>query len=83
MSILNKNIILTTLIQHETLTIEDLLKKENLGFTPNISHLQALLIDLKKIGHIDILNNVEPVTYTITQKGIDEALQLKKSTVIE
>ena len=76
MTTLSKNLVLNTLIQHETLTIDSISKQETLGLTPNVYHLNSLLHQLKETGHIDILNNVMPVTYTITSKGIDEGIRL-------
>ena len=77
MSTLNKDVILRSLIKHETLSIDDISKEANLGMAPNVHHLKSLLIDLKSNGHIDILNDVKPVTYTITQKGIEEGVRLE------
>ena len=37
---------LNTLIRHETLTIDDLGKEENLGMIPNEDHLNFFLIEL-------------------------------------
>ena len=79
MSTLHSGMVLNALIQHETLTIEDISKKEILGLLPNDHHLQALLTELKKNRLIDILNDVVPVTYTVTQKGIDEGLRLARA----
>lgn len=76
MSTLNKALVLNTLIQHETLTIDTISKQETLGIIPNVYHLNSLLQELKETGHIVILNDVIPVTYTITSKGINEGMRL-------
>lgn len=76
MSTLNKSIVLDSLIKHETLSIDDISKEANLGMVPNMNHLNSLLIDLKSSGYIDILNDIKPVTYTITEKGIQEGVRL-------
>jgi hypothetical protein len=72
MIILNRRLVLDTLIKHETLTIDDVGKEENLGLVPNKKHLQFLLDVLTESGHLNILANVTPCTYSITQKGIEE-----------
>jgi hypothetical protein len=78
MTTINRSIVLNTLIQHETLTIDDLAREENLGLIPNKDHLHFLLSELSDSGHITILNGVEPCTYTITEKGIHEGIRLKE-----
>ena len=81
MTDINRTIVLNSLIKHETLTIVDLRKKENLGVTPNNTHLNFLLNELMESKHIDSLNGVTPVTYTITTKGIVEGERLNESLV--
>lgn len=71
-------IVLNTLIRHETLTIDDLGKKENLGMVPNQDHLNFLLIELEQSGYIMLLDGVTPKTYTITVKGIEEGKRLNQ-----
>jgi hypothetical protein len=73
----NRRILLDTLIKHETLTEEDIAKEENLGIVPNKEQLGFLLSELSLSGHILILSGAFPVTYTITQKGIDEGKRLE------
>lgn len=73
---LNRSIVLNTLIKHETLVIGDLSKKENLGLMPNTSHLQLLIDELIESGHVHQLDGVTPCTYTITDKGIQEGKRL-------
>jgi hypothetical protein len=73
---LNRKLLLDTLIKHETLTEEDIAKVENLGLIPNKVQLGFLLSELSLSGHIYRLSGVVPVTYTITQKGIDEGKRL-------
>ena len=79
MTNISKPIILNTLIKHETLTITDLRKKENLGMVANKTLLKFLLGELVQTGEIQILNGAVPVTYTITDKGIKEGERLNKS----
>jgi len=77
---LNRKILLHTLIKHETLTEVDIAKEENLGLVPNKVQLGFLLSELSLSGHIEALSGVVPVTYTITQKGIDEGKRLETTT---
>ena len=76
---INRRIVLATLIKHETLTEQDVAKEENLGLVPNKVQLGFLLSELALSGHILVLPGVVPVTYTITQKGIDEGRRLDLS----
>lgn len=78
MTTINRMIVLNTLIRHETLTIDDLGKKENLGMVPNQDHLNFLLIELEQSGYIMLLDGVTPKTYTITVKGIEEGKRLNQ-----
>jgi predicted transcriptional regulator len=73
---INRSVVLNSLIKHETLTITDLRKAENLGMEPNTVHLDFLLVELVESGHVYALNGVIPVTYTITTKGIEEGKRL-------
>ena len=77
---INRKIMLDTLIKHETLTEEDIAKEENLGLVPNKEQLGFLLSELSLSGHIQVLSGAFPVTYTITQKGIDEGNRLGLTT---
>ena len=77
MSILNRQILLQTMIKHETLIIDDLQKAENLGVVPNNEHLQFLLTELIESHHLQTLDGVVPRTYTITEKGIEEGKRLQ------
>lgn len=77
MTTLNRLRVLNTLIAHETLTITDIGKLENLGMVPNKHHLQMLLDKLEKEDHIQQLSGVLPCTYTVTDKGIAEGIRLK------
>jgi hypothetical protein len=79
MSHINRAILLNSLIRHETLTIVDIAKKENLGMVPDKSHLNFLLRELIESGDIDTLNGVTPCTYTITDHGIKEGARLNES----
>ena len=74
---LNRQVILDTLIQHETLTIHDLAKTEIIGSLPNRDHLFFLLDELSESGYVKRLEGVIPFTYTITENGINEGVRLK------
>lgn len=76
---IDRGVVLDTLIKHETLTIDDLAKKENIGIVPDATHLRLLLEELRDSGHLQDLPGVVPLTYTITKKGIDEGVRLKQS----
>jgi hypothetical protein len=78
MNTINRTLVLNTLIQHETLTIDDLAREENLGLVPNQDHLDFLLNELTESGYLKVLNGVVPCTYTITDKGIKEGARLKE-----
>ncbi len=80
MSNINRTIVLNSLIKHETLTIADVGKEENLGMVANTEHLNFLLGELVESGHIHTLNGVKPVTYTITEKGIKEGDRLSQQS---
>ena len=77
MSALNRIRVLNTLAKHETLTLTDIGKKENLGLAPDMHHLQLLLNKLEQGSYIQKLNGAAVCTYTITDKGIAEANRLK------
>jgi hypothetical protein len=76
MSTLNRILFLNTLIKHETLTLPDLGKEENLGISANEQHLQLLVDELEEGSYIQKLDGAEPSTYTITDKGIAEGKRL-------
>lgn len=78
MTSLNRRRVLNTLIKHETLTVDDLRKEENLGIVPDEEHLNFLLTELEQSGHITLLKGVTPSTYTITVKGIEEGKRLEE-----
>ena len=73
---LNHARVLYTLIKHETLTVDDIAKEENLGIVPDEKHLQSLLDELTESDHIHILGSAATRTYTITEKGIREGARL-------
>lgn len=79
MTNINRTIVLNSLIKHETLTILNIRKAENLGMIPDNVHLNYLLNELVESGHIDTLNGVSPVTYTVTSKGIEEGQRLNEN----
>ncbi|HUC80366.1 MAG TPA: hypothetical protein VMR70_05585 [Flavisolibacter sp.] len=72
MTQITRKLVLATLTKHETLTIDDLSAKENLGFVPDPHQLNFLLRQLVMRGYIQPLKDVKPATYTITRNGIDE-----------
>jgi len=74
---LNRKLLLNTLIQHETLTLTDIGKEQNLGHVPNKHHLQLLLDELEQESFIQKLDGAMPCTYTVTDKGITEGNRLK------
>lgn len=76
MTKLNREIVLNTLIKHETLTIGDLAKEENLGVSFDGHHLQFLIDELIESGYVHALGGVTPCTYTITDMGISEGARL-------
>jgi translation initiation factor 2 beta subunit (eIF-2beta)/eIF-5 len=76
MTTLNRTIVLNSLIKHETLTIVDIRKAENLGMIPDKVHLNFLLNELMESGHVDTLNGVLPLTYMITTDEIAEGEKL-------
>lgn len=76
MTTLNRASVLNSLIKHETLTIVDIRKAENLGMIPDNLHLNFLLNELIESGHVHTLDGVVPLTYTITTDGIAEGERL-------
>ena len=79
MATLNRNIVLNALIKHETLTIDDFAKEENLRASPGGNHLQYLVDELVQSGHIQVIDGTLPCTYTITDEGIREGAWLAKA----
>ena len=75
---INRRMVLNSLIKHETLTIVNIRKAENIGIVPDKVHLNFLLNELIESGHVDTLNGVTPLTYTITTKGIAEGERLNE-----
>jgi DNA-binding PadR family transcriptional regulator len=71
--------LLETMLKHETLTAVDIAKEENLGIVPNPGQLKYLLAQLTKSGLLTVLHGANPLTYTITDKGIEEAKKLKEN----
>jgi hypothetical protein len=78
MPTLNRIIVLDTLIRHETLTLIDFAKKENLGMVPNEHHLRLLLDELEQGSYVQKLDGAQLCTYTITDKGIAEGKRLNE-----
>lgn len=79
MKYISRKILLATLTKHETLTIDDIAKEENLGLVPDKNQLKFLLRQLTISGHILVLDGITPVTYTITTAGIDENIRFEKA----
>ncbi|MGN6618830.1 MAG: hypothetical protein ACTHJ5_16770 [Ilyomonas sp.] len=78
MPLINRIQLLNSLIKHETLTIDDLAKEENMGMIPDKEQLKILLNELRKSGHILQLNGVNPFTYTISDTGVADGKRRKK-----
>jgi len=78
MTNINRTMVLNSLIKHETLTITDIAKEENLGIVPDKNHLNYLINELVESGHVHALDGVIPTTYTITTKGINEGMRLQR-----
>jgi len=76
---INRTVVLNSLIKHETLTILNIRKAEYLGMILDNVHLNFLLNELIESGHVDTLNGVRPLTYTITTKGITEGARLNET----
>lgn len=68
----NRNVLLHAMVKHETLTIHDIMKKENLGVEPDKGQVTNTIKELQTDGAIEQLNDIEPATFTITVKGITE-----------
>ena len=81
MATLSRTTVLNSLIKHETLTIQDIRLPKNLGLVPDNIHLNFLLNELMEKGQIETLNGVEPLTYTITTKGIEEGERLQDQKI--
>ena len=79
MTNVNRTMVLNTLIKHETLTIVDIRKAENIGLIPDNVHLN-FLNELIESRDIQTLNGATPLTYTITSRGIAEGKRLKENT---
>ena len=82
MSVLNRKVVLMMFIKHETLTLSDTSKEENLSIIPNEQHLGFLLQELEEGGFLQQLNGAKERTYTITGKGIDEGKRLAEEESI-
>ena len=78
MTNINRTMVLNNLIKHETLTVDDMRKQENSDVVPDDIHLNYLLNELIDSGHVNALNDVTPITYTITSKGIAEGKRLNE-----
>ena len=78
MLFINRKAVLDTLVKHETMTMDDISKEENMGFVPNLQQLKFILLQLTIHGHILVLSGALPLTYTITSKGIEESNRLMR-----
>jgi CheY-like chemotaxis protein len=76
MKSLNRKILLDTMAKHETLTLEDVGKYENLGLVPDQVQLRYLLKELVEEGFLTTLDGAFTPTYTITDKGLEEVKRL-------
>ena len=81
-AVLSQSLILNMLVKHETLTLDDLSKEENLGLVPEEVHLHVMLDELTAGGHLVVLNGVKPSTYTITGKGIAECNRINALEIL-
>jgi predicted transcriptional regulator len=79
MTTFNRILVLNMFIKHETLTLIDAIKKENLGMLPNEDYFLFLVEELAESGYVHKLDGTLQVTYTITAKGIAEGERLKQS----
>jgi hypothetical protein len=77
MEFVTRRNVLETLVKHETLTVQDVGKFENIGFVANNAQLRYILSQLIISGYLAILTGVSPETYTITTKGIAESKRLE------
>jgi hypothetical protein len=76
---IDRTLVLNAMIRHETQTIPDLAKDETFGPEADIIHLNYLVQELEGSGHLQQLAGVNPPTYTITKKGIEEGLRLRNA----
>ena len=77
MATLNRTLVLNTLIKHETLTLIDLGKEENLGIDANGHHLRLLVDEMEEDSLIQKIDGAVLCTYTVTDKGIAEGKRSK------
>ena len=73
----SREVVLNTLIKHETLTINDIADPGNLGMRADAQQLQSTLDQLEDAGFIDVLEGAHPKTYTITTRGIEEGERMR------
>jgi hypothetical protein len=66
--ILTRQMILNALIQHGTLSLQELADPDKLGMKPDIGQLSFLLSELKKAGDVAIFNPMTPYIYSIAQR---------------
>jgi hypothetical protein len=68
--------VLSALKKHETLTLNDLLLEENLGFKADRQDVEQVLKQLCEQKFVTILHGAKTPTYTITSIGIEEEEKL-------
>jgi len=76
MTMISRKMIMDAMIKHETLTIVDMAKAENLGLIPEMGQLKYLLSGLVDEGFVIILQGAIPRTYSITKRGMEEGKRL-------
>lgn len=77
MEFVTRKTLLHAMAKHETLTIDDIGKEENIGFPVDHHQLKHVLRQLQIRGQVLILSGVSPTTYTITALGIEENSRLQ------
>jgi DNA-binding PadR family transcriptional regulator len=65
-------IVLMALFKHETLTLPDLFLEKNLGASIRPQEVERALKLLEEQKFVSQLAGTDPVTYTITDNGIEE-----------
>ena len=68
--------LLNTVSKHHHLTLNEIVKEENLGMVPDEYQVRYLLRQLTINGFIKVLEGISPVTYMITAKGAEEQKRL-------
>ena len=79
MSSINRNVLFETFSKHETVTFDHLKELLNTEGGSNENHLEFLLEELGEEGYLKNFEGVTPSTYTITDKGLEEAGRLREA----